>query len=353
MNDLVAEEALLHKRCNTNFSRGSSFNTYGADGRKQDDFQLEFFDELCTWLETELEHSLFTLEQIHQEMISMDKYPDKSLVYSKKHLRNMLVDKYQEKMYFTSQERRTDVPCFKDMSVSIIKEYHDNTEDDDMTKVINTTVKLIKNDISLLEIDRSVYPSITEMIEPDRQLELVPESVKLLLRLLLKSDIEVAFWGQNLIRFSRPRSGVVSLPLRFTLQLDHRFGSKWLLNELHSFGLCQSYNETSQYKYNYIRNKFQVEIESNQMETIWEVVEEGNGDSEEEMVDDELQSRNEMIDDVSDESGIDNAKNPTLNVQYSGAQYVGDNIDLNIVSINGNTASHAMVLLRSTLNFLR
>ena len=30
MNDLVAEEALLHKQCNTNFSRGSSFNRDGA-----------------------------------------------------------------------------------------------------------------------------------------------------------------------------------------------------------------------------------------------------------------------------------------------------------------------------------
>ena len=38
------------------------------------------------------------------------------------------------------------------------------------------------------------------------------------------------------------------------------------------------------------------------METILEVVEEGNDDIEEEMVDDELQSRNEMIDDVSCES---------------------------------------------------
>ena len=65
VNDLVAEEALLHKRCNTNFSHGSSFNTDGAGGRKQDDFRLELFDELCTWLETELEHSLFTLEQIN------------------------------------------------------------------------------------------------------------------------------------------------------------------------------------------------------------------------------------------------------------------------------------------------
>ena len=99
------------------------------------------------------------------------------------------------------------------------------------------------------------------MTDLDRQLELVPESVKLLLRPLLKSDIKVAFWEQNLIRCSRPRSGMVPLPLRFALQLDHRFASKWLLNELHSFGLGESYNETSQYKYNYIRNKFQVEIE--------------------------------------------------------------------------------------------
>ena len=205
---------------------------------------------------------------------------------------------------------------------------------------------MIKNDISLLQIDRSVYPSISEMIDPDRQLEVVPESVKLLLRPLLKSDIKVAFWGKNLIRCSRPRSGVVSLPLRFALRLDHRSGPKWLLNELHSFGLCESYNETSQYKYNYIRNKFHVEIDSNQMEAILEVVEEGIDDVEEEMVDDELQSRNEMIDDLSGESGVDNAETPTPNVQDSGVQYVGDNIDLNVVSIYGNTAFHAMGMIK-------
>ena len=112
INDLVAEEALLHKRCNKIFSRESSFNTDSAGGRKQDDFRLELFDELCTWLETELKHSLFTLEQIHRKMISLDKSPDESLVYLKKHLRNMLVDRYQEKMYFTSQERWSDVLCF-------------------------------------------------------------------------------------------------------------------------------------------------------------------------------------------------------------------------------------------------
>ena len=128
-------------------------------------------------------------------------------------------------MYVTSHDRRTDVLCFKDMSASIIREYHDNTEDDGKTKIISTAAKLIKNDISLLKIDRSVYTSVTEIIDTDRQLELLPESGK--------SDVKVAFWGQNLIQCSRPRSEVVPLPLRFALQLDHRFSSKWLLNKLY------------------------------------------------------------------------------------------------------------------------
>ena len=48
------------------------------------------------------------------------------------------------------------------------------------------------------------------------------------------------------------------------------------------------------------------------------VVEEGNDDVEEEMVDDELQSRNEMIDDMSSESDVDDAEILPPNVQYSG-----------------------------------
>ena len=46
MNDSVAEEALLHKWCNTNFSRRSSFNTDDVGGRKQGYCRLELLDEL-------------------------------------------------------------------------------------------------------------------------------------------------------------------------------------------------------------------------------------------------------------------------------------------------------------------
>ena len=82
------------------------------------------------------------------------------------------------------------------------------------------------------------------------------------------------------------------------------------------------------------------------METILEVVEESNDDVEEKIVDDELQSRNEMIDDVTGESGVDNAETPPPNVQYSGVQFVGNYIDLSIASINGNTIFHAMGMVK-------
>ena len=59
--------------------------------------------------------------------------------------------------------------CVLNMSASIIREYHDNTVNDDKTKIINTAVKLTKNDISHLEKDRSVYPSIIEIINAHRQ----------------------------------------------------------------------------------------------------------------------------------------------------------------------------------------
>ena len=53
-----------------------------------------------------------------------------------------------------------------------------------------------------------------------------------------------------------------------------------------------------------------------------------------------------MIDDVSSKSGVDNAEIPPTNVLYRSVQYLGDNIDLNIVSINGKTVFHAMNIIK-------
>ena len=93
----------------------------------------------------------------------------------------------------TSQERRTDVLCFKDLTASIIREHYNNKEDDDKTKIIKSAVKLIQNDIALVNMNSSLYPSINAMTNLDGQLKLISESLKLFLKLLLKQDRRVAF----------------------------------------------------------------------------------------------------------------------------------------------------------------
>jgi len=126
--------------------------------------------------------------------------------------------------------------------------------------------------------------------------------------------------------------------MKFALQLDHRFGSKWLIEELHGLGFCESYFEVGNYKYCYLRNKMKSLKESTLLSTIIEDEQE-NIDEEVNVIDELL--TNEEIPIISEvESNFDSS------CEYNGIQYVGDNIDLNIVSINGNTPFHAMGMIK-------
>ena len=205
--------------------------------------------------------------------------------------------------------------CFKDMTANIIREHHENIEDDDKTKIIKSAVKLIQNDIAVLNMDYSVYPSFNGMIDLDRQLSLIPESLKLFLKPLLKHDRRVAFWGQSIIKTSRPRSGVLPILMRFALQMELRFVSKWLLDEMHFFGFSESYYEVSNYKYCFIHDKFKVKIKSsNWLETIIEE-EEPEDDN---IVDEEIRSLDEQ-DEENEHVTPETSKSSTT--EYSGVQY--------------------------------
>ena len=140
---------------------------------------MKLFKELCNWLEEEMEGNLFTLDQLHEKLLSFDKTPDKALAYTKRYLKQMCEEHFKERMYFTSQERRTAVLCFKDVTASIIQEHHNNKEDHDKTKIIKSAVKLIQNDIASVNMNSSLYPSINGMTDLDGQLKLIPESLKL------------------------------------------------------------------------------------------------------------------------------------------------------------------------------
>ena len=115
--------------------------------------------------------------------------------------------------------------CLKDNTGNILREHHANLEKGgEKTQIIRTALKFICNDIAMIDLDPKSYPSAHSMADIKSQLSLVPESLQMFLRPIVKTDERVAVWGQNFITACRPRSGVLSYQMGLAIQLNHRFG---------------------------------------------------------------------------------------------------------------------------------
>ncbi|KAG1650221.1 hypothetical protein GQR58_028237 [Nymphon striatum] len=203
---------------------------------------------LCIWLDVEAGAEFYTLQELHTEMSEIAHGED---VYSVKRLKQKLLKRYQDYIYFAEIGGRSNVVCFRRMVDYILNEtwYEERNQNKEREaeKIILTAAKLIMAEIREIKYDSSVYPKDEEIHNQNEQWRL-PNGLKTFLGVLVKSVLKQQSIGQSIVFAARPRSVIPPIMFGLGVHLDHVFGSKWLIEELSHLGFSVSYQEVTRFK---------------------------------------------------------------------------------------------------------
>ena len=117
--------------------------------------------------------------------------------------------------------------------------------------IIETAANLIKNYIKLVETCKINYPLVNDISSIDKNLDFIPISLRIFLRKLFlekNSDRKIASISQVIIQATHPRVLMVPLQIGVTAQMHHHFGSRFLIDSLNSHGFCSSYSEVKKFE---------------------------------------------------------------------------------------------------------
>ena len=247
--DLVAVEAVYHRKCHTGFF---AFSTNKV-GRPVDVGKDEAFQQLCSWLE-DADHELLTLSELNEKAKSIT---GNSEIYSEKWLKVKLIEHYGEHIVFAEVDGRKNVICFRKMASYIIsKEWHNRHRDqeDDGEQIIVTAARLIKFAVREMECGMDTYPSSQIFENVDLARKWAPSLLNTFLENLICSDIKKAALGHAIVQAVRPKSVIAPLLFGLGVSLDHLLGSKTLINILSRFGFCCSYDEITRFKQSVVQS---------------------------------------------------------------------------------------------------
>ena len=142
------------------------------------------------------------IAELHEKMVQLS---EGSICYSEKSLKQKLIERFGDHIFFAHQPGRPDIICFKDYVWFIMSEFK-KIQSQTPLDIITAAVKIIKNDVRVMSRDKKEYPDIsrTEVIEYSTTW--TPESLTTFLSHLVSSPLKQASIGQFITQKSRPRS---------------------------------------------------------------------------------------------------------------------------------------------------
>ncbi|XP_063235988.1 uncharacterized protein LOC134538524 [Bacillus rossius redtenbacheri] len=291
VNDLVSPEARYHRNCHTNFSK--IISPKGPVGRPKCKFG-DSFAMLCEHIENsdECQYTISEIKDILKKISGQEE------TYSDKHITNLLRQHFKERLVVSCTPGRKNVFCLSETVNKIMDEWYRDRESDPATerlRIVLAAADIIKEDIQKMMYDSQTYPNVNEIRSGGENL--VPDSLKVFMQRVTKKKNTVdskavsrkcAVINHAVISTVRPRSFLSPIQTSLALTLHRLYGSKHLIDLLSSMGVCVSYHEASIYM-------------------------------------------NSLI----------NAGSPQVN-EEAFIQYVFDNADINIRTLDGLNTFHAM-----------
>jgi hypothetical protein len=257
--DLIAAEAVYHVYCFMRFTSNRDLEIGRvAVGRPENAIMSQTFSQLCDWLEGSAE-GLYTVEELQLRMNasilteeachSSDEGASTNII-SRQHLKRKLIDRYGDHIFFAEVSGRKNVVCFKDICSFIVSEkwYADQKETvaDKSERIIRAAAKLLAAQIREMTNNTGCYPTTSDMVNETSPV--VPPLLHTFLSGIIPSKLKQRSIGEAIVQAARPRSTLAPLLLGLSLDIDSQHGSESLIVQLSRLGFCLSYDETVRYK---------------------------------------------------------------------------------------------------------
>ena len=223
-------------------------------GRPIDSARHSIFEKLCDWLEV-ADEELYTLAELQDRMKEIGASDD---VYSIKRLKRKLIEHYEDHILFSEISGKKNVICFHDMAKRIIsnKWYNEreNNFTDESHRIVIAAAKLIKAEIRDALYNHDEYPLSPDYDNVKRAKEWLPSLLNVFMEHVVGSELKQVAVSQAIVQAARPKSVISPILFGLGVSVDHSFGSKWLLDSLSRFGFSVSYDEVNLYKQSVIQS---------------------------------------------------------------------------------------------------
>ncbi|WAR17805.1 hypothetical protein MAR_032399 [Mya arenaria] len=193
VNDLPAADALYHQTCSVNFRTMKAMPaTYLQDSSAEKRFRGR---PVSLNTQSAFHSVIKYLEDNDNEQITMTDLAAKMKetcgdeAFGTVHLKQKLREYFGDSIIITDLSGKRNVVTLRHTASSILHDFYkqqdNNGSEEKKRSIIETAAKLIRSDIKALDSNKSEYPSPTDISSTEKNIEYLPESLRILLQAIL------------------------------------------------------------------------------------------------------------------------------------------------------------------------